>query len=509
MASSIKPTAATTMDNMRIKNIKRPAPRDSMVSAFSCRSLHQRRYSTRSAVSSHSNRSSIQSGDQFQARKLIEAITADKDGVSEIKHIAKIILVQIIPLVALVIFSIYNMTETNKQLTMAKSTQNLVKQNELIGKLVAALQIERGVSATFLCSFRKDRDVLEEVYNARNRTNFALEKLKVWPGKSVNMIDIDYMSSKEAFVVHLTLQRQHITTAGGNTSTIRTIQFYTSINNRIMESGIEASLDSNKQHLWSKIVASNIILHSSDLLGIKRALGAVHYGSCKLSQSNLDWFNRVTYQGDILAKEAFTYFPELQKQFDVLLATDMDALKAVDEMSVEITQNVDVCEKYGMQSATKMSLQWFWNITHIIDKMAAIRTKTFAIIKNESQQIIERATMNLIIQIVIEIVVVIGCLGCGGYYSRQSYTLVSTIGQYARQLTIRKNELRAEKKLSEKLLYQMLPKSVAEQLKQGQSVLTESDGQVTIYFSDIKGFTSMAKEATALQVVNLLNALYR
>lgn len=50
------------------------------------------------------------------------------------------------------------------------------------------------------------------------------------------------------------------------------------------------------------------------------------------------------------------------------------------------------------------------------------------------------------------------------------------------------------------LLFQMLPPSVATQLKQTQKVPAEYYEEVTIYFSDIVGFTEIAAECTPLEV---------
>lgn len=69
-------------------------------------------------------------------------------------------------------------------------------------------------------------------------------------------------------------------------------------------------------------------------------------------------------------------------------------------------------------------------------------------------------------------------------------------------------ELMEEKKRSEELLYEMLPRFVVDQLRYGHSVTPEAYEAVTIGFSDIKDFTSISAQSSPIEVVNLLNQLY-
>ncbi|VDM17918.1 unnamed protein product [Hydatigera taeniaeformis] len=76
------------------------------------------------------------------------------------------------------------------------------------------------------------------------------------------------------------------------------------------------------------------------------------------------------------------------------------------------------------------------------------------------------------------------------------------------EVKLRTDELEKEKRKKELLICRLLPPVVAEALKAGVAVAPETYNEVSIYISDIIGFTTISAMSTPLQVVDFLNDLY-
>ncbi|MBL7998628.1 MAG: tetratricopeptide repeat protein [Candidatus Kapabacteria bacterium] len=68
--------------------------------------------------------------------------------------------------------------------------------------------------------------------------------------------------------------------------------------------------------------------------------------------------------------------------------------------------------------------------------------------------------------------------------------------------------LKTEREVSDRILNNILPGSIAERLKQGESVIADKAANVTVLFADIVGFTKLSARVSAEELVRMLNDVF-
>ncbi|HEY9905679.1 MAG TPA: adenylate/guanylate cyclase domain-containing protein [Candidatus Sericytochromatia bacterium] len=78
----------------------------------------------------------------------------------------------------------------------------------------------------------------------------------------------------------------------------------------------------------------------------------------------------------------------------------------------------------------------------------------------------------------------------------------------AKQFASALGTLAVEKAKSERLLLNILPAPIAQQLKESERTIADSFPEVTVLFADIVGFTELAAQTPAIELVEILNVIF-
>ena len=95
-----------------------------------------------------------------------------------------------------------------------------------------------------------------------------------------------------------------------------------------------------------------------------------------------------------------------------------------------------------------------------------------------------------------------------GRLRQTSKELELRVKQRTAQLQEMNEKLSEEQKKCERLLLNILPEPIAEQLKDGQQHIADGFTDVTILFADIVGFTHLSAQISPAQLVQLLNEIF-
>ncbi|RDD39001.1 Atrial natriuretic peptide receptor 2 [Trichoplax sp. H2] len=404
----------------------------------------------------------------------------------------KICILILIPCIGLAVSTIITLLADATEYRKTTELSNEIIASIKLGNLIHYLQIERG-QTVLLVSSKYDKIVFVNVVKRRLETNNAIKEVDPWP---INDSTSSYLSNSTSLRNYLDAHRDSVVDMA-NTTIDSELKFYSDVNREILNWISRRLRNARTEILWNNLVSYQLFLSGKEETGIERALGGVYFSQSQLSHLQILHYYSRLQRGQMSinsSRQYSTYLDNLYKVY-VLNASVYDQL--------QMLRKDIIANTYHQPSVTYASY-WFENITMYIDQLKTIQDLTAYYIQAASIRIGNAAYVNFVMSLILLIVVAIVCPLLIYFISK----LLNHIQSYAINLADKTRKLERERRKTDNLLCEMLPRSVADQLKRGNHVIAESYDNVTLYFSDIVGFTNICHHSTALEVVNMLNYIY-
>ncbi|XP_046144969.1 receptor-type guanylate cyclase daf-11 isoform X1 [Osmia bicornis bicornis] len=367
-----------------------------------------------------------------------------------------------------------------------------------LGKVVTRMQLERSEVAFFI--YTNGNTLRSNLTQRFAITDQALHNMTTWPLVSVPRDESKTQTydvvSKEAFQARLEDFRQKISSE--ESSITEVMAWYTSVNAAMLDHLTNQIKETDNSGVWRYLIAFKNLLRSIESLGIASVYGINYFGRGILVGDNYVSYVRHEALGRDLLSGSLTYVPSL-KHFYAELTRSMPDYGRIKSRRDEILRN------QKREPRLDDAIAYFDSMATYVDELRKLQRELRHMIRDYVNSTLQDASNKEVAGIAIVVLVLV----VSPIIIILVRNAVATIQMYAANLAQKARELKQEKGKSDTLLFQMLPPSVAQQLKQTQQVPAEYYEAVTVYFSDIVGFTEIAAENTPLEVVTFLNSIYK
>ncbi|XP_052839651.1 LOW QUALITY PROTEIN: uncharacterized protein LOC128254553 [Drosophila gunungcola] len=416
-------------------------------------------------------------------------------------QLMQMIILPFIPILALIVQTSVTLQEILEYRSAVADIETQVTIATDLGKVVTRLQLERSEVAFYI--FTNGSKQRANLTLRFANTDHALNNMTTWSEISVPTApdededDREMMLNRYEFQSRLNEFRDRVRLEPEESSITEVMNWYTSINRGLLHHLNEQIKETDNSGVWRYLVGFKNLLKSIECQNIATSFGIRYYGRGSLTAENFVSYVRYEFMAREMINSTLNYAPMLKNMYTNITSTKkFHRAKQMSNTLLKNNPNV---------SNERSAIEFYELMNNYTDDLRILQKALRRLIKEYVDKTLVEADRKEAIGIAILVVVLL--------VSPVIIVLVknaaATIQLYALNLSQKAKELKREKRKSDSLLFQMLPPSVAMQLKQTQQVPAELYEAVTIYFSDIVGFTEIAADCTPLEVVTFLNSIYR
>ncbi|XP_055957382.1 atrial natriuretic peptide receptor 2 [Patella vulgata] len=274
------------------------------------------------------------------------------------------------------------------------------------------------------------------------------------------------------------------------------IDFYT-VKNTLLIKWTGASIRKANGHVWRQSVGYHLLILSKEQAGIERALGSTFFAKGGFSPTEEYRYHTRRYLGDSYLQQSKLYSQAIQERIDEHLNTDLGRI--IEENRGRILRNNE------SRPSVELGEIWFANLTSYLNILKTLQDD----VAENLLTVIDGLSLSLQSKLTIAIIALVIPTLLSPFIVIIINRLVSKMQHFNIVLRSKGDDERKERKRTQTLLYEMLPISIARKLLSEESVKPEFYNGVTLFFSDICGFNEIVLNSSPLQIIDMMNTIYR